>query len=128
SVLISQIQLVRRVLKEIAREPTLLSELHELAHNKERISHIKADQGYSAIFLSNRPNPRYISLRLRVIKQYFEDEVLLQIHRSYLVNPRKALKILHGSKYKYELQLENNVILPVSRTYLPLLRDRYPHW
>lgn len=127
SILMNQIQLVRKALQEIMKEPALLSELYELAANKEKLSYLKADKGYSAIYLSNEESPHYISLRLRTIKQYFEDDALLQIHRSYLVNPKKVTKVIQVNKLKFELEI-NNTRLPISRPYIPTLKNRHPHW
>ena len=63
----------------------------------------------------------------RTIKQYFEDEALLQIHRSYLVNPKKVTRVVQINKLKFELEI-NNTRLPISRPYIPTLKKRHPHW
>ncbi len=127
SVLVNQIQLVRQTLKEMVKEPVLLSELYELAKNKDRIYYVQADQGYTTVFFSGRKKTEVLSSRLRTIKQYFDDDALLQIHRSYLINPKKVEKVIKRTKYKYEIEmLEKH--LPISRTYLPILRAQFPHW
>lgn len=126
-ILVGQVQMVRRALKTLAKEPTLLSELSELAANKDKIAYLKADAGYTAIYLQGIKDPRYISMRLRNIKQYFDDDGLLQIHRSYLVNPKRVTKVVQTGKMKYEIHLDG-IKIPVSRTYIPRLKETHPEW
>lgn len=127
SVLVNQIQLVRQTLKEMVKEPVLLSELYEVAKNKDRINYVQADQGYTTVYFMGRKNNQVLSSRLRTIKQYFDDDALLQIHRSYLVNPKRVTKVVKKTKYKFEVQVAD-ATLPISRTYLPVLKEQYPHW
>lgn len=124
--LVAQIQMMRKQISELAKEPLLLSELYEIASQKDHIKYIQADKGYSGIVCDNKETI-YLSLRLKNIKLYFKDESLLQIHRSYLVNPRKVLRVVQLSKIKYEIALESDR-LPIARTYVPMLKESFPHW
>ena len=124
--LVTQIQMMRQQISELAKEPQLLSELYEIASQKDHINYIQADKGYSGIVCDNK-DTIYLSLRLKNIKLYFKDESLLQIHRSYLVNPRKVLHVVQLSKVKYEIQLEGER-LPIARTYVSMLKENFPHW
>ncbi|PKF60900.1 hypothetical protein CW745_13580 [Psychromonas sp. psych-6C06] len=124
--LVAQIQMMRKQISELAKEPQLLAELYEIASQKDHIKYIQADKGYSGIVCDNR-DTIYLSLRLKNIKLYFKDESLLQIHRSYLVNPRKVLRIVQLSKIKYEIELDGER-LPIARAYIPLLKENFPHW
>lgn len=125
--LIGQVQMVRRALKGLAKEPATLSELSVLATQKDKISYLKADAGYTAIFLVGQKDARYISMRLRNIKQYFDDDALQQIHRSYLVNPRRVEEVMQTGKMKFEMLIDGER-LPVSRTYISILREQHPAW
>ena len=124
--LVAQMQMMRKQISELAKEPQLLSELYEIASQKDHIKYIQADNGYSGIVCDNK-DTTYLSLRLKNIKLYFKDENLLQIHRSYLVNPRKVLRVVQLSKIKYEIQLEGER-LPIARTYVAQLQENFPHW
>lgn len=126
-VLVGQVQMVRRALKTLAKEPTLLSELIELSTNKDKILYLKADGGYTGIYLQGKKDPSYITMRLRNIKQYFGDDYLVQVHRSYLVNPRRVIKLEKLGKMKFELTLDEAKV-PVSRTYIPVLKQSHPEW
>lgn len=125
--LVAQIQMVRRQLHEITKEPQLLSELYEIASRKDKLSYIKAENGYSGIYMPNQADPTYLSLRLKTIKMYFDDDALLQVHRSWLVNPKKVIRIQQISKLKYEVEVDNQKI-PIARPYIPVLKQHFPHW
>ena len=126
-VLISQTQMIQNALKALVKEPSTLAELHELTQYKERIKYLKADSGYTGIYVQSIKEPRYISMRLRTIKLYFDDSALIQVHRSYLVNPKKVSHIEHISKLKFKIVIGAEK-LPVSRTYIPLLKEIHPEW
>ncbi|MDO6527846.1 glycosyl hydrolase family 18 protein [Motilimonas sp. 1_MG-2023] len=125
--LVTQIQMVRRQLHEITKEPQLLSELYEIASRKDKILYIKAEKGYSGIYLPNTKDAIYLTLRLKTIKLYFDDDVLLQIHRSWLINPKKVTKVHQLTKLKYEVEIEGQR-LPIARPYIPVLKLHFPHW
>jgi chitinase len=124
--LIGQIQIVRGALKGLARNPVLLSELQELSAKRDRVLCLKADVGYTAVHYTNRKDPKHISLRLRSIKYFFDDHWYLQVHRSWLVNPRKVDRI-EISRAKSEVVL-GDMRVPLSRTYLQNIRATHPEW
>lgn len=126
--LINHVQLVRQTLKNIVSKPVLLSELYKITSDKNRITHIKSDKGYVAVYLQGEKEPYYLSLRMRAIKQYFDDSSLFQVHRSYLVNPDKVEIAKKLAKKKFELTLSNGVVIPISRSYLPYAREYAPQW
>lgn len=125
--LLRQIHGIRRSLQGLLHEPAFLSELHTLASQREKIIYIQADGGYSGIFTKDKKDPSYISMRLRTIKQYIDDSQLLQIHRSYLINPVCVTGVTQKGKLSYELHLGEQR-LPISRSYLPTLKSNFAHW
>ncbi len=126
-VLVYQTLMVQKAIQSLLKEPSILAELYELTRYKERIKYLKAESGYTGIYIQSLKEPRYISMRLRTIKQYFDDITLVQVHRSYLVNPKKVNRINAIAKLKFELELGTTKI-PVSRTYIPMLKENFPHW
>ncbi|UXY16847.1 glycosyl hydrolase family 18 protein [Chitiniphilus purpureus] len=125
--LAQQIALVRRHLTALTRHPHVLAELYEIASRRDRLLFIRADKGYSGLHTADGGLPLHITLRLRVIRRYFGDDTLLQVHRSYLVNPRKVTRAEHVGKGQYELLLGTQRV-PVSRPALARLRAVHPHW
>lgn len=125
--LLAQIAVVRQHLTELTRQPHVLSELYEIASRKDKLLFIRADKGYSGIHCQDGAMPLYVTLRLRTIRLYFPDEMLLQVHRSYLVNPRRVSKVEYKGKGQYELRIGKESV-PVRRQYLGRLRELYPGW
>ncbi|WP_026263212.1 glycosyl hydrolase family 18 protein [Chitiniphilus shinanonensis] len=122
-----QIALVRQHLTELTRQPHVLSELYEIASRRDKLLFIRADKGYSGIHTADGGMPLYVTLRLRAIRLYFTEDVLLQVHRSYLVNPRRVTRANHVGKGQYELLVGRSAV-PVRRQVLPRLRELYPQW
>jgi chitinase len=126
-VLVYQTLMVQKSIQALLNEPTVLSELYELTRNKDKIKYLKAESGYTGIYIQSKKDPRYISMRLRTIKLYFDDSFLIQIHRSYLINPKKVSHVQEISKLKYQLVIGSET-LPISRTNVAMLKDLYPQW
>ncbi|AOY01413.1 glycosyl hydrolase family 18 protein [Jeongeupia sp. USM3] len=122
--LASQVVLIRRQLHELARQPQLLAELHEVASRRERLHYIRAERGYSGIHAGGLAAPVYITLRLRAIRLYFDE--LVQVHRSYLVRPQ-AVSGCRRTGGGVELIVAGHGI-PVARGQLSRLKARFPHW
>ncbi|MBM3117084.1 glycosyl hydrolase family 18 protein [Jeongeupia naejangsanensis] len=122
--LASQVVLIRRQLHELARQPQLLAELHEVASRRERLHYIRAERGYSGIHAGGLTAPVYITLRLRAIRLYFDE--LVQVHRSYLVRPQ-AVSGCRRTGGGVELIVAGHGI-PVARGQLARLKTRFPHW
>ncbi|MDO6445991.1 glycosyl hydrolase family 18 protein [Colwellia sp. 1_MG-2023] len=126
-VLVYQTLMVQKSIQALLKEPTILSELYELTSNKDKVKYLKAESGYTGIYSQGKKEPRYISMRLRTVRLYFDESFLLQIHRSYLVNPKKVTKVKQVSKLKYVVVIGAEE-LPISRTYIAELKGLYPHW
>ena len=62
------LQLSRLYIAKLAKQPQLLAELYELSSRIDKIKYVKADKGYSGIYEQNKRNPRFIVMRLKVIK------------------------------------------------------------
>lgn len=126
-VLVYQTLMVQKAIQSLLKEPTVLSELYELTRFKEKTKYLKAESGYTGIYVQGKKEPRYISMRLRTVRLYFDETVLLQIHRSYLVNPKKVDRVNRVSKLKYEAIIGKES-LPISRTFIPAIQQSHPHW
>lgn len=125
--LVSQATMVRQQLYELVKRPQLLSELYEIASRRNTLLFIKAEKGYSGIYEKATKKPVIICSRLKKLKLYFDDQSLLQIHRSYLINPTKVSEIRKLSKSKYEIELGGTRI-PVGGIYLDRLKKQKPEW
>lgn len=118
----------RQYLMQLCRQPQLLGELHQIAQHKDKLKYIKAERGYSGLYIDGQVDPIYILLRLTGIKLYFDNQTLIQVHRSWLVNPIRVVALEKLPKGKWQLRLDKGECIPVSRSYLPWLQQSYPHW
>lgn len=125
--LINQIQSIRKALKGITRNSKFLEELHYLSAEHENLLYLQADEGYTFAYREDQKSPKILSMRLRSIKYFFDDQDYLPIHRSCLVNPSKVKQVLQPHKLKYEVDILAKR-LPLSRNYVAQLKVKYPHW
>ncbi|MBE9610108.1 glycosyl hydrolase family 18 protein [Chitinilyticum piscinae] len=124
--LAEQILLLRQQVQGLLRHQQLLGELFEVASRRDRLHFIEASRGYSGIHAADLREPHFITLRLRTLRQYFDDTVLLQVHRSYLVAPAAvtgAVKVRGGLALSVAGKL-----VPVARSQQMRIRQRYPQW
>ncbi|QLI80884.1 LytTR family transcriptional regulator DNA-binding domain-containing protein [Chitinibacter fontanus] len=124
---LDQLHRVRHSLYELGRQPQLLSELYEIASRRDKLQFIRAEKGYSAIVAQDLRAPSYITLRLRAIRLYFDDSLLIQVHRSYLINPKKVRAAQKRGREGWCVLIADEVI-PIARQYLPRIRQDFPHW
>lgn len=93
------------------------------------ILYIQAESPYCKLVLESKRN-HTLELRspIHALERYFADDHLLQIHRSYLVNPKKVVCANQKVDRNYELWLLDRSTIPVGRSYLRKLRQRYAGW
>ncbi|RJG50428.1 glycosyl hydrolase family 18 protein [Motilimonas pumila] len=125
--LASQLDVAKKHIKQLLASPRLLAELHLVATSQPDILFIQADQGYSGIFIHPKKAKSHIIMRLSHLKQYFEEHYLVQVHRSYLVNPAKVTRAKPLHKNKYVLIMPGQQ-LPIGHSYLAQLKLRFPDW
>ncbi|MCP4322411.1 MAG: glycoside hydrolase family 18 protein, partial [Alteromonadales bacterium] len=58
--LVGQINMVRQQVHQLASTPRLLSELYDISSNKEKIDYIKAEKGYSGLYIKGKKEPLYV--------------------------------------------------------------------
>lgn len=126
--LTDQLGQCRQYLMQLCRQPQLLGELHTIAQAKEKLRYIKAERGYSGLYLDGQTEPSYILMRLTGIKLYFDNQALLQVHRSWLVNPNRVVCLEKLVKAKWQLRLDTGEVVPVSKSYVQWIQQHFPHW
>ncbi|MCG7498031.1 glycosyl hydrolase family 18 protein [Vibrio sp. Of7-15] len=114
-------------IQQLSNDPSLLSELHKISSNKNKLLYVQAEKGYTALHLHRHDKPEYIYSRLRQLKKYYDDEFLLQIHRSYLVHPQKVEGIRERSQGKFVVVIEDHE-LPIGGSFLAAVKQKNAHW
>lgn len=125
--LVANLDVARSHIKQLLAAPRLLSELHLVATSHTDILYVQAEQGYTGLYIHPQRAKAHIIIRLSQLKQYFEDQCLVQVHRSFLVNPTKVLRAKPLSRNKWILLVPGKQI-PISQSYQPRLKKLFPQW
>ncbi len=116
-----------KLIQQLSNDPSLLSELHKISSNKSKLLYVQAEKGYTGLYLHNQTQPEYIYSRLKQLKQYYDDDFLIQTHRSYLVNVQKVEHIKEQSDGKFFVTIGQQT-LPIGGSFIKGLKQQYPHW
>ena len=97
-----------------------------------RVFYVEANSPYCSLFFSASPqSAREVRISLGKLVQVIGEGRLVQIHRSYAVNPVWVQKAHHTARH-FELILEDpagaKAQLPVSRNLTKELKARFPGW
>lgn len=130
-IFISQVAMIRRSLNALLRDGPLLNDLFQIGSRRDSLVYVHAERGYASLheFKNGRRVAKsvVITLRLRIIKLYLDDEQLLQVHRSYLVAPSFVERAIRVNKNRFDLITPMGPI-PIGRNYLLRLQQGYPQW
>lgn len=124
---IEQLKVIRNNEKSIgAIDPKLLARLHKVASKIEQVLYIQAADNYCVIH-NKAKKTEIIRMPLKKMKQHFDDSYLIQIHRSYLVNPSKIKGVKKVDKTRYLLELNGTrETIPVGKKYLANIHHIFP--
>lgn len=123
--LCNQVLFACQQMKNLVKQPQLLADICAIAQRRDKLLFVKGEKGYSGVHATDLKAPLYLYLRLRALLQYFP-ELLVQVHRSYLVNPEAVTGVVR-KKSTYHLCLGKELV-PISRSYLNHLKAVYPQW
>lgn len=121
----NQVIFARQQFRELAKQPQLLLELYEIARRKDKLLYIKGEKGYSGIHAEDLKSPLFVFSRLRALRMYFP-ELLIQVHRSYLINPNSVTKAVRKDS-GFHLDMKGHSV-PIARSFLSKIKGDYPHW
>lgn len=121
---LDQLRLLTQQVKKITHSThsnILHKEVLPFLHN---IYYIKAERNYCSLFRDNEGRVKEYLLRIPFKKIIFplDDSQLIQVHRSYAVNPGK-IQAVYGNSQRIEL--ENGASVPVSRKYINEIKRRH---
>jgi len=132
--LMDQIKTIEHNIQSMLSNQLVIA-LPEIQPNLSRISHISADSPYCHIYIEHEPEPREVRISLSNLDLYFNDDSLLRIHRSYLINPGKIVEIkkryVGNKKYRYEATVgaKNNLyFLRIGDSYVKKMTYIFPQY
>lgn len=125
--LIEQVSITKNNLFSLIMDPKLLEILSALMSQLNELDYIRSQDKYCEFVLEKSSQTlESHRIRLKTIKLYFPETVLMQVHRSYLVNPKKVRGIRKKGRAQYELIMSENTV-PVGQSYLPTIHNVLPN-
>ncbi|MEE8057131.1 MAG: ATP-binding protein [Pseudomonadales bacterium] len=112
-------------IRKISSNPDNALILSDIIPCLEQILFIQVEKNYCLVTKETDNGIKELILRIpfKQILFHVEKDQLLQVHRSYAVNPNKILSI-HGKKQ--EMQLESNQTVPIAKKYVHELKRQFP--
>jgi two-component system, sensor histidine kinase ChiS len=124
--IIDQLNITRQNLYTLVNDSSLITILALVAANLNKIETIQSQDKYCIIITEKHLNfEKLHRIRLKTLKLYFPEEKLLQVHRSYLVNPQKVSGLRKKNRGRYDLYVGNEIV-PVGSSFLNKIRTNIP--
>ena len=121
--LITQVRIIRRGITRFSFDPNLSKEIYTIGSMLQRIVYIQAAKQYCIVYTENETVE--LRLSLKEISLRFTDDQLLQVHRSYLVNPKHVVSIKLSPKKGMEIFLGRGQV-PVGGSYRSTVSHTFP--
>ncbi len=121
--LIAQVRIIRRGITRFAFDPNLSTEIYTIGSMLQRILYIKAAKQYCVVHTDTKTVE--LRLSLKEITLRFNEDQLLQVHRSYLVNPEHVTSIKLSKNKGMDLCLTRGRV-PVGGSYRSTVLNTFP--
>ncbi len=126
--IIEQIKIIRKNLQTIVANDNFLPAINQIKVVMKQILYVQAQSPYCQVVLDTKTQEGMeFRLTLQNLVTYFGETFLLQVHRSYLVNPQKLVSVQrkHSSAYEALLKTTHNEIvsIPVGRAHYEKVRS-----
>ena len=121
--LIAQIRIIRSGIIKFAFDPNLSKEIYSIGSMLNTIQYIQAAKQYCIVHTEKKTIE--LRLSLKEITLRFNDDQLLQVHRSYLVNPAQVTSIKMSKSKGMDIYLTQNQV-PVGGSYMSTVLNAFP--
>ena len=122
--LITQARIIRSGITRFAFDPNLSKEIYTIGSMLQRIEYIQAAKQYCIVHTENKTVE--LRLSLKEITLRFNDDQLLQVHRSYLVNPEHVTSIKLARNKGLDICLGRGRV-PVGGSYRSTVLNAFSH-
>ena len=112
----------------------LLGAITEIQPYLHRITHIEAAANYCNIHYEDNSPPKMLRITLSSLDLYFPNRLLLKVHKSYLINPKRIVGVRKrpSKKYiQYEILLDRKrdpVKVPIGGHFLTAVEENFPEF
>ncbi len=122
--IIDIIKLSRNNIQQLLKEPNILYALYKIQSLLEDILYIEIKSPYCYVHLEF-DSPLELKISMTMIQRFFHDNMLMKTHRSYLVNPKKIMRLNGVGQKTSGIVLKNEKIIPISRALSKKIRYRH---
>ncbi len=121
--LIAQMRIIRRGINKFAFDPNLSKEIYAIGSMLHEIEYIQAAKQYCIVYTERKSVELRLSLKEIILR--FNEDQLLQVHRSYLVNPEQVNSIKLSKNKGMDIYLTQTRI-PVGGSYRSTVLNAFP--
>ncbi|MFK5954103.1 MAG: ATP-binding protein, partial [Desulfobacterium sp.] len=121
--LITQVRIIRRGITRFSFDPNLSKEIYTIGSMLHQILYVQAAKQYCIVHTENETIE--LRLSLKEISLRFNDDQLLQVHRSYLVNPEHVTSINLTKNKGVQISLSRGQV-PVGGSYRSTISNAFP--
>lgn len=130
--LAAQLRTNKQNIKQIIRDKSQNEQLIGIEEMQANIIYIKGNSPYSTlVFDAKEKNCRDIRISMSLLSEYFDHSEMIQVHRSYLVNPIYVQRMIKSGR-DYQIELKDKGLiktrLPVARSHVRRLKQFYSAW
>ncbi len=118
--------------RQIVQDRNLFQAINTIGEMLDNIVYVRSNPPYCTLsFDANENKSKDVRASAANLGNYFGKHELLQVHRSYLVNP-KYVDLIQRSGRDYSIRLKDvdrrEKIIPLSRSRVQDLKKHYSHW
>ncbi len=121
--LITQVRIIRSGINRFSFDPNLSKEIYTIGSMLQDILYIQAARQYCVVYTDKKTVE--LRLSLKEITLRFNDDQLLQVHRSYLINPEHVTSIKLSKNKGLEISLGRGRV-PVGGSYRSTIVHSFP--
>ncbi len=111
----------------------LVQVLPEIQPHLSKITHISSAGNYCNVFYENKSQPALVRVTLSSLDLYFDNRLLVKVHKSHLINPQKIVcvqkKAVNRKHTQYEVILgspRKTYSLPIGGNFVQALYESFP--
>lgn len=137
--IVSTIKQVQKKFRETTKNSRMIRIVREIELQLKNILYIQANASYSKVVfddpkkataIESEKNSGLYRTSLESLHPYFKEDMLLRIHRSYLINPGKDIHLKKRGARDIKICMKDSFggthEINVGRTYIKKIKNRYP--
>ncbi len=122
--IIDIIKISRNNIQQFLKEPNIIYALYKIQSLLDEILYIEIKSPYCYVHL-DFDTPLELKISMNMIQRFFHEDMLMKTHRSYLINPKKVIRLYDNGQKTSGVVLKNEKVIPISRSLSKKIKNRY---